>query len=52
MKFLRAKEPVVVTPTVEKGKFKKKPKVVAQRVLTKLPNPVLVNLKEIGRAHV
>ena len=50
MKFLRAKEPVVVTPTVEKGKFKKKPKVVAQRVLTKPPNPVVAKFEVKGKS--
>ena len=28
MKFVKAKEPVVATPTVEKVKFEKKPKVI------------------------
>ena len=50
MKFIKAKEPVVATPIVEKGKFENKPKVIAQRVLTKLPNPVLVNLKAKGKS--
>ena len=35
MKFVKAKEPMVATPTVEKVKFEKKPNVIAQRVLTK-----------------
>ena len=30
MKFVKAKEPVVATPTTEKVKFEKKPKVIAQ----------------------
>ena len=38
MKFVKAKEPVVATPTVEKVKFEKKPNVIAQRVLTKPPD--------------
>ena len=29
MKFVRAKEPMVATPTVEKVKFEKKPNVIA-----------------------
>ena len=45
MKFVKAKELVVATPTVEKGKFEKKPKVVAQRVLTKSPNPVVAKFE-------
>ena len=45
MKFVKAKEPVVAIPTVEKRKLEKKPKVVAQRVLTKPPNPVVAKFK-------
>ena len=45
MKFVRAKEPMVATPIVEKEKLEKKPKVVAQRVLTKPPNPVVAKFK-------
>ena len=41
MKFVKAKEPMVATPTVEKVKFEKKPNVIAQRVLTKPPNPLV-----------
>ena len=37
MKFIKAKEPMVATPTVEKGKIEKKSKVIAQPVLTKPP---------------
>ena len=37
MKFVKAKEPMVATPTVEKGKIEKKSKVIAQPVLTKPP---------------
>ena len=29
MKFIKAKEPLVANPTVEKGKFEKKAKVIA-----------------------
>ena len=45
MKFVRAKEPMVATPIVEKGKLEKKPKVVAQWVLTKPPNPIVAKFK-------
>ena len=50
MKFVRAKVPMVATPTVEKRKFEKKPKVVTQRVLTKPPNPVVAKLKTKGKS--
>ena len=35
MKFVKAKEPIVVTRTVEKAKVKKKKNVADQRVLNK-----------------
>ena len=35
MKFVKAKEPIVVTPTVEKAKVEKKKTVANQRVLNK-----------------
>ena len=35
VKFVKAKEPVVVAPTVEKAKVEKKKNVVDQRVLNK-----------------
>ena len=41
MKFVKVKEPVVATPTIEKGKLEKKQKVVGQWVLTKPPNPAV-----------
>ena len=41
MKFVKAKEPMVATPIVEKVKVEKKTNVIAQRVLTKPPNPRL-----------
>ena len=50
MKFVKVKEPVVATPTVEKRKSEKKPKVIAQRVLTKSPNPVVAKLKAKGKS--
>ena len=45
MKFVKAKEPMVATPTVEKGKIEKKSKVIAQPVLTKPPKPAMAKLK-------
>ena len=50
IKFVKVKEPVVATPIVEKGKFEKKPKVVAQRVLTKPPNLVMAKFKAKGKS--
>ena len=35
MKFVKAKKPIAVTPTVEKAKVKKKKNVADQRVLNK-----------------
>ena len=54
MKFVKSKELVEETPTVEKGKFEKKPKVIAQRVLSKPLNPVVAKLKpkeNLFRSH-
>ena len=45
MKFVKAKESVVTTSAVEKVKFEKKPKVIAQRVSTKPPNSAVAKLK-------
>ena len=50
MKFVKAKEPVVATPTVEKVKFEKKPKVITQQVLTKPSNPVVAKHKAKGKS--
>ena len=50
MKFIKAKEPVVATSAVEKVKFEKKPKVIAQQVLTKPPNLVVAKLKVKGKS--
>ena len=50
MKFVKAKEPMVATPTIEKGKFEKKPKVVTQRVLAKPPNPVVAKFEAKGKS--
>ena len=50
MKFVKAKEPVVAAPGAEKVKFEKKPKVIAQWVLTKPPNPTVAKLKAKGKS--
>ena len=50
MKFIKAKEPVVATPIVEKGKFENKPKVIAQWALTKPLNPAVAKLKAKGKS--
>ena len=50
MKFVKAKEPMVPTPVVKKVKFEKKSKVIAQRVLTKPPNPAVAKLKAKGKS--
>ena len=42
MKFVKAKEPIVVTPNVEKAKVKKKKNVANQRVLNKPRNQSVV----------
>ena len=42
VKFVRAKEPIVVTPIVEKAKFEKKKNVADQRVLNKPRNQFVV----------
>ena len=42
VKFVKAKEPIVVTPTVEKAKFEKKKNVADQRVLNKPRNQSVV----------
>ena len=49
MKFVKAKEPVVATLAAKKVKFKKKPKVIAQRAVTKPPNPAVAKLKAKGK---
>ena len=46
VKFMKAKEPVVVAPTVEKANVEKKKNVANQRVLNKPRNQSV----EIGRA--
>ena len=50
MKFVKANELVVATLTVEKVKFEKKPKVIAERVLTKPLNPTVAKLKARGKS--
>ena len=42
VKFVKAKEPIVVTPTVEKAKVEKKKTVANQRVLNKPRNQSVV----------
>ena len=48
VKFVKAKEPVVVAPTVEKAKVEKKKNVVDQRVLNEPCNQSVVSLKPKG----
>ena len=50
MKFVKAKEPVVSTPIVENVKVGKKPNVIAQKVLTKPPNPLVAKPKAKGKS--
>ena len=42
VKFVKAKEPIVVTPTVEKAKVEKKKNLADQRVLNKPRNQSVV----------
>ena len=50
MNFVKAKEPMVATPIVENVKVEKKPNVIAQRVLTKPPNPFVAKPKAKGKS--
>ena len=50
VKFVKAKEPVVVTPTVEKAKVKKKKNVADQRVLNKPCNQSMVMSEAKGKS--
>ena len=50
VKFVKAKEPVVVAPTVEKAKVKKKKNVADQRVLNKPRNQSKVRFEAKGRS--
>ena len=52
VKFVKAKELMVVDSTVEKANVEKKKNVTDQRVLNKPHNRSVVRFKEIGRAHV
>ena len=50
VKFLKAKEPVVVAPTVEKAKVEKKKNVADQRVLNKPHNQSVVRVEAKGKS--
>ena len=50
VKFVKAKEPVVVAPTVEKAKVEKKKNVVDQRVLSKPRNLSVVRSEAKGKS--
>ena len=50
MKFVKTKEPMIATSIVEKVKVEKKPNVIAQRHLTKPPNPLLAKPKAKGKS--
>ena len=45
VKFVKAKEPIVVTPNVEKPKVEKKKNVADQRVLNKPHNQFMVRFE-------
>ena len=49
VKFVKAKEPVVVAPTVEKAKVEKKKNVADQRVLNKACNQFVVRSETKGK---
>ena len=50
MKFVKAKEPMVATPSVENGKVEKKPNGITQKVLTKSQNPIMAKPKTKGKS--
>ena len=50
VKFVKAKEPVVVAPTVEKAKVEKKKNVADQRVLNKPHNQSVVRVEVKGKS--
>ena len=50
VKFVKAKEPVVVAPTVEKAKVEKKKNVADQRVLNKPHNQSVVRAEAKGKS--
>ena len=49
MKFVKAKEPMVATPSVENVKVEKKPNGLVQKVLTKPQNPFVGKPKAKGK---
>ena len=50
MKFVKTKKPMIATSIVEKVKVEKKPNVIAQRHLTKPPNPLVAKPKAKGKS--
>ena len=50
VKFVKAKEPVVVAPTVEKANVEKKKNVVDQRVLNKPHNQSVVKSEDRAKS--
>ena len=50
MKFVKAKEPMVATPSVENVKVEEKPNETAQKVLTKPQNPYVAKPKVKGKS--
>ena len=50
MKFIKAKEPMVATPSVENVKVEKKPNGTAQKVLIKPQNPFVAKPKAKGKS--
>ena len=50
MKFIKTKEPMVATPSVENAKVEKKPNGTAQKVLTKPQNPFVAKPKAKGKS--
>ena len=50
VKFVKAKEPVVVAPTVEKENVEKKKNVANQRVLNKPRNQFVVRFEAKGKS--
>ena len=50
MKFVKAKEPMVATLSVENVKVEKKPNGTAQKVLTKSQNPFIAKPKAKGKS--
>ena len=49
MKFVKAKKPMVTTPSVENRKVEKRPNGIAQKVLTKPQNPIVAKPKAKGK---